>query len=660
MSSVTKKGYLISLLILTTLLFSTFVSAELLVGQPNSLYNIGDKFEISITIKTQKYTSDFLTSNLVCSGKETEIFKSPYSVDANTEKQVMISTNLDNFLVSGLTGECYIKASYGGSTVTSQKFEISKDITVILNIEGIVFDPGAGVNIKGQATKANGELLDGFIEVSVPEIEFSFVGPVTAGNFNLNFSIPENSPSGMYEIKARVYEKNTLEEIINEGSTTGTIRIKQVIKRLEIATSQQSISPTQDLTYSVLVYDQANEAAGADVSTTIYRPDSTVFEKKIIRSGETNTVALEDTSPPGYWKIESTINDLKTTKEFFVEEYKDLSFNLENGTLTVTNTGNVPYTGPIEVLIGDLTEVKDLKDLAISSYKKFKLAAPDGEYNIKISEGTNKQEIGTTFLTGKAISVQAVGEGLAGSNLKILIGLVVILLVAVGVVLLYRKIAKKRAMLGYSTSKESIKVNTQKSPVKSSSAESPSLIDKGERQESTIISLKIKNLAAVEKTDALGAIDSALWKAKEAGAKIYSDGEYRVVIFAPVLTKEKDTALKAIDIAMGMERMLVAYNRRSAAKISFGIGVNEGMLIVESKEGKFRFMSINNIIGSTKRISEISESEVLISEVLHRKTVGKIKSVKVHDKNLWKIEKVTDRATHSDYVKHMSRGHDSK
>ncbi|MBU0761052.1 MAG: hypothetical protein KJ600_02410 [Nanoarchaeota archaeon] len=650
----TKEAFI---LIFFIALFSTLTSAELLLGQTESLYNFGDKFEITIKISSQKYTSNFLTASLICSGKQIEIYKSPHTVESGSEKEILISTNLDKFLVEDAQGDCFIRAKYGGEESESQKFEITKSIGVTLTMNGILFDPGDQVNVNGNAQKANSELLEGFVEIKILGIDFSFTGKTKEGQFNLSFTIPDDASAGSYEIITRAYEKDALEEIINEGTTKGIIRINQIIKEIGIALNTQSVSPTEEFSYSILLYDQARETAEKEVSVVIYKPDGSVFEKKVARGGETNYINLENNSPPGYWKIQSKINELETTKEFFVEEFKEISFSLENKTLTIVNVGNTPYTGPVEIAIGETKEIKELEELGVGESKKFELLAPDGEYSIEVLGGAKRENLGTTFLTGRAISVRDITGGFFGTSFKILIGLIIILIIAVVVVYFYKKISRGKFHSGkILPGKKTDIAQTSTSSIKKSEGQAPHLIDKGEKQEASIISLKIKNMQEISSKDshAVKSIDSALWRAKESGAKIYSDGEYRIMIFTQATTKEKDNTLKAIRIAQSIERVLKSHNR-AGQKVEFGIGVNTGTMIVESKNGKFKFMSLDNTIAATKRISEISNSEILISEAIHRKTVGKIKTTKTQDKNLWKIEKITDRGDHSDYVRKFGK-----
>ncbi|MFH1802382.1 MAG: hypothetical protein ABH864_02925 [archaeon] len=650
-------------LVVSVILFSLLIpitSAELLVGQTESLYNLGDDFEITLTLNPTTPASDFLKASLICGENEVEIYKSPQSVSPGEEKSVTLSARLDTFLVQGTEGECYIKASFGTEETNSQKFEVTDDVSVMLNIEGIIFGPGERVAVHGRSEKANGKPLNGFVEVSVAGIDFSFTGPVKNGNFNLTFKVPDNAPSGSYEILARAYEKDLSSKIINEGETSAAIRIKQVIRSIDIALSDQSVSPKEEFTYSIILYDQSGKHAEGEASVKVYKPEGALFDQKIVRADQSIKVPLLQNSPPGYWKIETKYGDLETSKQFLLEELKDLSFTLSENTLVLENSGNIPFTGPVEVSIGGTNELKDIKDLQVGASLAYELKAPNGEYTIEVGEGSDKENLGSTFLTGRAITVQAVGEGsgVLSTSLWVLGSLILLLVLALVAVYLYRKFFHKKlapAMPGTVPQKKVDPLSASATAQKAKE-QNQHLIDKGEKQESSIVSLKLKNSEEIGKhPESNKIIDSALWKAKEAGAKIYSDGDYRIMILAPVLTKDKENDMKALHVARSMERLLGTHNRRAANKIEFGLGVNTGTLIVESSGEKFRFMSLNNIIAATKRISESANSETLISEALRNKVIGKIKTTKLQGKNLWKIDRIIDRSAYSDHIKTLTK-----
>lgn len=323
---------------------------------------------------------------------------------------------------------------------------------------------------------------------------------------------------------------------------------------------------------------------------------------------------------------------------------------MTNTTLIVSNTGNVPYDKVVEVSFGDVKELTNIK-LQVGESKELQLVAPDGNYEIQIDDGSQYSHLGTAFLTGNAISIRDIGNRFTGNLWTIVWILVILILLVAATILVRRYLKNKKATKSFTPIKITKSILPKSPPA--------NLIDKGQKQESSIISLKIKNFDDLNKFS-LQALDSALWKAKESGAKIYSDANYRLVILSPILTKTKDNNYKAIFLAQVIERTLNQYNKHSKLKIDFGIGVHSGELVVESKEGKFKFISMGNAITLPKKISSHSNKEVLISEPLHRKTSAKVKVQKLQDANLWRVKRIIDRSEYEDFIKGFIRSQRKK
>ncbi len=643
--------------LLFTIALSSIVSAELIISQPESFYNFGDSLDITVKIVPQKDTRDFFTASLVCSGQEIELYKSPFKLSAGEQKEVLISIVLDKFIVANGGGKCNINAKFADQTAASQSFELVKDVTVSVILPNVLYAPAEEIKVEGEAKKTNSQSLEGFVELKVPQLDISLISPVTNGKFTFNFTTPSNTKSGTYPVEIKAYEKDVFSEIINEGTTTTSIRIRQIPKDLDIALSSQTVSPNEELKFTPVITDQSGDKVDAEVTVTVYYPDNTVFRKNIVRSDISSSIPIESNYTPGSWRIEATSLDLKKTKEFSVNEYRNLSFDLENNTLTIQNIGNVLFKGPVEIKIGGISEIKDIT-LNVGEAKKFRLLAPDGNYDIQVGFGSDNNMLGSTFLTGKAISVDDSFGSSAASNILIIIWLIVILIIAVIAIVLYRKISRKTYIgkIPSTSSTSAFNPGSSTSPPKTalmptSSPQTNNIIDKGEKQESAIIALKIKNLEQLKPVqEALNTIETALYKAKEYGGKVYTEGDFRLIVLAPMLTKEADNSQKAIDVATKVERNIKEYNAKSLKKIDYGIGINNGNLIVENKEGKFRFVSADNSIISAKNIAQFSNNDILISETIHRKTTGKTRANKLSDKNLWQLEKVTDRTQHEDFI----------
>lgn len=628
------------LLLLALVLLLPLASAEILFSQPESTYSLGDDFDITMDLSSQVDSSGFFTADLVCSNGQIELFKSPYTLKPGVTKQIVISTTLNNFIVGDLEGSCSIEAEYKDEGSVSQTFEITNHIDVTINLQGATFNPGEDVSASGQAIKANGDPLEGFVEVTVSEIGLKYSDEVKEGKFQFNFTLPNEASSGSYEIKARAYEKDNSEETTNEGESTAIIRVRQVMRAIDIAINSASVTPGEDIVYTLIVYDQSGKRVEADVGIEVLTPENDLFFKELARTGESTSLQLEQNATPGSWRIESKIADLEKVITFEVEELRRISSELNDQTLIINNIGNIPYEGLVEISIGDAREIKEV-ELAVGQSRSYKLVAPDGGYEIKVDDGITKENLGTAFLTGNAISVSEIGSVFKG-NILLWVWIIVILILAVVALYLYRKLSSKSILARGKDALKTIRVGQSKGIEAHTSHISVTSIDQGTKQESAVISLSIKNLDELEKSQhsqALKSIDSALWKAKESHAKVYSSNGYRLIVLAPALTKDKDNVPRAVVLSQVIERALKQHNKHSKEKIDFGISVHVGELIVESTNGKFKFMSVGNTLSLAKKISQTAHFEVLLSEQLHRRTAGKVKTSKVHGKELWKLKK---------------------
>ncbi len=652
MKSKRKEAFRILSFIFLILFLTSIVQAELIIGETKTLYNSGDQFTASITIVPIRDASSFLITTLTCGSTTIDLFRSPYTLKAGQQKEVLLDVLFDRYLLGTAGGECFIRTTYDGEEETSQRFDITKAVDITLELGSSSVDPGARVGILGKATKENKGPLNGFVELTLPQLNISYTTNVKEGEFRFNFTIPSDTLPGSYELKAHAYEKDALGEIINEGETKETIKIKQLMTSIDIILSAPSIAPEKEITFIPLIYDQAGQQVSEDVGVTIYYPDKSIFEERLARTQVTTALPIGANYTPGDWRVEAKRTYLSITKTFFVEELKRASFRLENQTLVIVNTGNVPYDKPVEILIGTIREIKEV-NLPVGASERVFLRAPAGEYTIGVADGTAKENLGTTFLTGKAISLVSATQFLE-ENTPILWILIIILLIAIAALLYYRK--KKREKYFGKTGTSSTPLKTM--PQTMQTPPTDNIIDKGEKQESAVVVIKIKNREQLDAAgpDGIKAIDSILWRIKEAGIKIYTEGEHRVIILAPMLTKEKDNTMKAISIATDTERMLNENNKRSIVKIDFGVGVALGDLIVESRAGQFRFTSVGNTIGNAKKIANYANNETLISEQLHRKTLMKVKAEKIATADYWRVNKITDRSEHEEFIqKFMQR-----
>ena len=635
----------IILLFASLFLSLSFASAEILMGQTNQLYSFGDNFNISIVLNPSSTTNNFLIVKLICGSTEAEIHKSAQSILSGRQKIIPIDINLDTFFIGNASGICFIKAEYGVEKAESRRFEITKSVNVVLDVSGIFFEPGKQFRVSGTAKKANGDLLQGYVEITIPSMNLTTSSIVSSGIFNFNLTVPSDAPAGTYALNARAYEKNTAGDILNEGSAVTSIKIKQVIESLEIALNTNSVYPLQEFLYTILLYDQSGEKAVGEASVFIYSPDNSLFIKKVVSSSVANSLKIESNFTPGYWNIESTLDKINGKRIFYVEEVENATFEIINNTLIIKNTGNVPYKKPIEIAIGDTPEIKEV-EVNVGSEKKLNLYAPDGEYNIKVSDGKKTEEIGSVFLTGKSVAVKDDKES-TGSKSSLILWTVVILFLSIIAIKYYDRISKKP----YFGKTPSSSKNSYYKNISSSVSENGD----GNKEESVIISLCLKNEEDIgSESSASSSIEKVLNIAESKKAKVYSQPGFKIIILSPSLTGKEDNLLEAIKLAKEIENLLNERNKKNALKIDFGIGVNSGEMIIEKHGEKVKFTSLGNTTMAAKNASKKAHSETFISKAVQRKVYG-ITKTKAISENMWKLYSIIDREQHSEFIKRFMK-----
>ncbi len=646
------------ILVAVILFIAPFTSAEIILGQPKVIYNLGDELTLNISLNPNTETNDFFAAKLICNSGEVEIYKNPISLKAGEKRNIILDAKIGRFLIGSLGGECFISASYGTDKRESQHFTISNAVNINLNLLGNALNPGDNLRISGDAKKINGQNLDGFVDITIEEIGVWFTSPVSSGLFNSTLELPGNAPAKEYEIKIRAYDKNNLGEILNEGNATAQIKVNQVVRKIDIAIDKVNINPGNELLYILLVYDQAGEEAKRDAEIRIYNSKDKLVDNKVVKSGEAQAFFIGKNQSPGFWNIEGKFDEIEGKRAFFIERLEEASFVLENQTLIIENTGNVPYKKVVEVSIGNVREIKEV-NLEIGEKKKYKLVAPDGDYKIIVDEGNKSVELGDAYLTGKTIGIKDISNPNFGSNLSILIWVFVILILIAIALLAYRRIRK----LSFIGKEPNLERSVKAEPFKASFImpeqkfeKTKSFMDGGRREITAVVALKMKNInehkaAGSNPFESVNSLIQGLEKSK---TRAYEQGHEKIIIFFGEQDEKKQN-LDAIRFAEKINDALKEHNSRRALKAKYGICINAGEMIVEKIGEKMRFTSIGSTTIAAKRGSELAQENIILTDKIYRKVVGSVKAEPAFGKEFWKITRVINREKHSEFLKRFMK-----
>lgn len=182
------------------------------------------------------------------------------------------------------------------------------------------------------------------------------------------------------------------------------------------------------------------------------------------------------------------------------------------------------------------------------------------------------------------------------------------------------------------------------------------LVTNGTKQTASFVALKIKNLEELKKSksNAMDNINSAVREIPQNHGKIYRNDDFIVGIFAPSETKTFDNELSALRTAEDIAKRLKEHNSKFVHKIDFGIGLNSGDVAAKKENGKLLFTPLGSSMVTAKKVAEIANKKVLMSEDAHRKLTSKVKAIPHEIKSgikTWEIGEIIARdETHNKFI----------
>ncbi len=637
-------------ILLLSIILTTLATAGVSIdSKPKNIYNLGDDLPISITTNP---VSDYgnLNIDLICENNSINLMKwSAISFGAQTNYQLPLKQitkqDLEIDSYNTILGRCQISARLGNEQDLTEIFTISKDINLEATTDKTSYNPGEIATISITATKANNDLLNGFLETSGLEI---LSKAVENGAVTETFKVSETKEAGNYPLNLFIYDKDANNEILNQANSSIEITINQIPSSIITSLSKIEVIPGEELDFGLDIYDQSGISMPGVIQTIILSPEAQ--EKTFsTNSGEINSATFETNATPGTYYITSTYEEMQDQKEFTVTQIQKVEFEFLDTILIIKNIGNTRYNKTIEINIGD--EVRKLElDIKVGEERRFNLKAPEGEYDITVTDGLDTTKR-TLLLTGSAISI----NDLKGLNIFTdywLIWIFVIIILVLVVIVMLIKYRKKGKILSPKSIAQRVKSNasntlhfTNKSPESQSldlekhqnaeqgiiditapevnKAES-ALVLKGEKQNSAIIALKIKNNLTENSKQALASILNTATKK----GMVEPKGDYIMIIFTPLVTKTFSNENLAAKTAGEIFKKLNTYNKKSVDKIQFNIALNSGDLITSLQDKKLKYTSIGNTILLAKKIADQGENQILVSGNLRTKLSRTLKAQK--------------------------------
>lgn len=636
--------------ILVLFLVATFtlsiISADMILREtPQSLYNFGDTINVPIKILSSKDVQGFFTINLLCGGKEIEVFREYIKLSTGQEKSVSPSVPVLKSLI-GYPTTCKIKAVYGDEYLLTDEIKISDLLTINLRERKTNFKPEESLIIEGEVLKETGKTANGFIDAELKlgtsDYSLVFSDTISKGYFFINGSLPSDVKSGEYDVIIKAYEKEG-EEISNQVTTTYKISVEQIPINVEIYLEEENIEPGTTLKVKAILRDQAGDKIQSNAIVTIKDNKDKIILQEDRQTDEFIEYNIPFDTPSAEWTIFAVSNRLTNKATFKILDKNAIETEMINNTIIITNKGNVIYDEPLSLKFGEHNIEINLS-LGVGQQESYILTAPHGEYELEFLSGDYRSSQSGVLLTGNAVNLRKVGEATYIFSHP-LIWVFIILILALGAYFMFKKGYNKTFIAYLKRDKQQPKQIQLKEQTKKDSflnitnKANQSLSISGEKQSSSIICLKIKDFDKIKedfdskkKTVEDGSIASVLQKtidfAQTKKAYIRINHDCIIYIFTPLITKTFHNEKPALETAIGIRKLLANYNKLAKEKITFGISLNQGDIVNAKKANEIEFMAMGNVVGQAKKLSSFKGEKLILDEKIVNKLSKEIKTQK--------------------------------
>lgn len=174
--------------------------------------------------------------------------------------------------------------------------------------------------------------------------------------------------------------------------------------KIGISTIKEIFQPGENIALKLSLLDSGNNPISDSVKLIFENAEKTQQIEKTVLSNKLEEINLGESASSGYWTITANYQKAVSKAIFSIETNELAKFELNDNTLVITNIGNTRYSKSVQILIGDIVGVKNV-DLTVGEKISFRLIAPQGTYNIKVTDGKTSLSKNSVSLTGEAIGI---------------------------------------------------------------------------------------------------------------------------------------------------------------------------------------------------------------------------------------------------------------
>ncbi|MDO8528945.1 MAG: hypothetical protein Q7S06_03585 [Nanoarchaeota archaeon] len=609
---------------------SIFIHEQPSAGQ---VYNLEEIIPLRTTITPPLNEGGSYAIDLMCNGIKK--FIQGGTINRGVSETIAKQIQLSKSFLGELVGDCKIIITFTHSTnfaesLATNDFKISNLMIITVTSTQTEFEPSKEFLIRGNIAKESGKGgTGGFVELQLLDGNTSVLTDsetITNGFFMINTTLPAGIKAGAYSVSLNAYEKDPDSgSTTNSGTATVEVKVKQVPSNLEIVFENSDVEPGTSAKIKTILHDQTGVSIPSTSFVTIKNGDNIIIEQSDKPTDVFYEFPIKYNEKPSNWAVVAISNKLEAISNFTIKEKEAVDMSIINKTIIVKNIGNVIYNKTILVNLGN-SSLNINVSLNVDEEKKYELSAPTGEYNVEIKTAEGSSITGLVSLTGKEVSVREYFGGFSEAIRHPSVWITLILILGFVAFLVYRKIRKK-SFFGKIFPKRNKKQGqarilniTEESmnAPKNNKAEL-SLSIKGEKQDATVVCLRIKNLREMKtKEDVRNTLQKIEEMADEQKAVEYESQDMIFFLFVPLRTKTFRNEEDALKVSQAAKEILLDHNRLYKNKVDFGISLHHGDIIAK-QDATLKFMSIGTLTTISKRIALLANEDVLMSDKMNER-----------------------------------------
>lgn len=397
----------IGVLLFVSILLLMSVKAEINLNSFEAAkYNIGEKVILEGKITDSEGFVGNLEVNSVCANSSKQVYLA--LIEANAVKPYNLYQEFP--IKESMLGNCYFNINLkdeNGEIVkskSSELFEVTRELRVDLELNVLSQNPGKEIIVSGIVRDFSGVRVNSGSAVVTLNGKL-YASGLSNGAFSYAISLPTDLDSGSWTIDVQATDLQG-----NEGSDKIEFKVLSVAKDLSLELDKETYNPGDNVAVKVILSDQSGKNLEGSSTIQLYDPNEDKEFTKVIKNGDEFILSLSNMALPGTWILEAENNDFKVNRKFFVDEVKSKSVVLKDKILMITNTGNVDYNEPVEVLLEDENgeEYQIIKKTSLKPNQTISI-----DLNKEVPKGNYQIDVGGNLITGNLII-----EGSALGNLN--------------------------------------------------------------------------------------------------------------------------------------------------------------------------------------------------------------------------------------------------